>query len=493
MVYAVAASLWEARHRAFWFDEVFTAVLAEKPRFSDIVSALQEAADTSGPAYYIVQRAGRRLATDPHLGYRLSSVVAVPLTAFVLFVVARRETGAVPALVAPLVVFGSQLFHGYSVEARPYALLVFGMAVATLAWQRADSRIGATTFGLTLAATVSLHYYAVFALPVFAAGELVRTYRQRRVRALVWVGLAAGGLALAALWPLLSAVRGYYGENYWSTPSIGKVLSTYDTLSGLGAGGAGLGVALVLGTAMLLMLARHAMSGPGEPGGPSPEMLVFTAGVIGLPVIVAGVAAVMGGGYTDRYALGCVIGIALGASFACSRFPVPAVSAVVLAMTVVFGARELAFWGDGEPGARLRQGPPMNTHPQVLARATDRGLPLVVGSALDVVPLAYYNRGPAPPIIAIADHQLALRYEGTDSLDRDLVVFSRHFPLRVESLSSVTTQYRSFLLLARPGPYSWLAGHLIRTGHTLRVIEQRGVFAVYEVDSANRGPMNDGR
>lgn len=94
-----------------------------------------------------------------------------------------------------------------------------------------------------------------------------------------------------------------------------------------------------------------------------------------------------------------------------------------------------------------------------------------MSSALDVVPLAYYNRDPASPVVAVADHELALPYSGTDSLDRDLVVFARHFPLRVESLSSITAQHASFLLLTRPGPFSWQTVHLTRTGHSLRVIE----------------------
>jgi len=46
LVYCTVTSVWEASRRAFWFDEVFTVVLSEKPAFSEIITALRAAAET---------------------------------------------------------------------------------------------------------------------------------------------------------------------------------------------------------------------------------------------------------------------------------------------------------------------------------------------------------------------------------------------------------------------------------------------------------------
>ena len=73
------------------------------------------------------------------------------------------------AAVLPLL---TVLYSTFSVEARPYALMACALAFAAVAWQRASAPVWSLVLALTLVASVSIHYYAVFALLPFAAAEL---------------------------------------------------------------------------------------------------------------------------------------------------------------------------------------------------------------------------------------------------------------------------------------------------------------------------------
>ena len=354
LLYATLTSVWEAAHRPFWFDEVFTVVVTETPSFSQVMAALGDAADTSGPGYYVIQRPFSRLVTDPHVSYRLSSIVATSLVGIALFVFAKRDVGLTSGAVAMFTVFASQLYHGYSVEARPYALMTLSVALAALAWQRSSSLRWSIVLAASLAGGVAVHYYTVFALAPFGAAEVVRVVRTRQIRWPVWAAFISGGLPLLLMWPLLNGLRTYYGANYWSTPSIGKVLSTYDTLLGIGSGG-GLGLALALGVALLGLLGRAASRGSTSTDPwPPPESLVLVLGLLGLPVVVVSIAWLMGGGYTDRYALGVIPGLALGAAYVSGALAARHRPWLLAFMVCVFGARELAFWGSGASGTGLR-------------------------------------------------------------------------------------------------------------------------------------------
>jgi len=483
LVYVTATSLWESGQRPFWFDEVFTAVLTRMPTFGDVVVALRDSADTSGPGYYVIQRALAGVVSDAHVAYRLSSVVATPLICLTLYIFARRDLPAISGIVAVFVVLASQLYHGYSVEARPYAVMVLGICVSALAWQRADDWRWRLVLIASVAATIAVHYYAVFALVPLGAAEAARWLRTRQLRLTVWAAFAGGGAALLALWPLLSGLRSYYGENYWSTPSIGKALTTYDTVSGIGFPGGGLGVALILCAVLLGVLRRSVLSRTNDATAwPPPETLVLIIGLIGLPFIAMVTSWVMNGGYTDRYALGVVPGLALGAAYASGALDPRHRTWLLAAILCVSATHELTFWGSAGRGVGLRQFPPVAAQQAVLDKAAPFQLPMMVGNGLDLVPLAYYNSDSPVEIVGVTDHQAAIRYMGSDSVDRDLVVLSRYMALRVETFEQFRAEHPTFLLMSRPGPFSWWTNHLLDSGYDLTAIFQQDIYTLYRVE-----------
>lgn len=483
-IYSVAIGVWEASRRALWFDEVFTAVVAKKQGFSDVFAALAAQVDTSGPTYYLIVRAISELVSDPHIALRLPSIIAVSLTGLVVFATVRRDVGVTGATVCAFVVFNTQLYHGYSIEARPYALLALGAAGAVFAWRRADEGRWAVALAVLLVASISLHYYAVFVIGPLAVAEAVTTWQTGQWRVRIWGAFAAGAGTLAMMWPLLSGLRAYYGDAYWSRPSVGKVLATYDTLLGFDSMGIGVGISLALSAAMAGMLWRN-RSRPAADRGVESSFLALTVGLMGLPPFVAAVSAAMNGGYAGRYALPVVIGVSLASAVVAGAIPARRQMLVLLGLAFVFGAREVS-WAARARNRGLNATPAMNVHGSMMERAGGYGLPLWVLNPQDFLPLVYYNPEASVSIVATVDRARARRCIGTDSLERDLEVLSSHMPLNVLPYAEFRARYSRFLVLSRPGPYGWWMHQLRASNVRLTLVDQLDTFALYlaEVDGS---------
>src|SRR6266540_4110028 len=71
-----ALTLATAVLKPFWYDELFTQVVATRGSFAEILRVLQQGWDLQPPFYYLLVRAGHALV-DSELGFRLPSVVGL--------------------------------------------------------------------------------------------------------------------------------------------------------------------------------------------------------------------------------------------------------------------------------------------------------------------------------------------------------------------------------------------------------------------------------
>ena len=262
LAYVAVAGLLQASNRAFWFDEIFTVAIARLNSMTDVWHALASAADTSPPGFYVIERALSGLVSNELVGYRLASIVAVPLTCLCLFVFTRRDTDPVSASIAAVLPLLTVLYSTFSIEARPYALMACALSFAAVAWQRGSGHYWSFLLAFTLMAAVSIHYYAVFALLPFTAAEVTWSVSNRRMRPRVWLALMAGGLSFVAYWPLLSGLREVYGQYYWAKASIFRAIASYDEYMSLMTVGAMLGFVAVLSGALLVYVARPSCRAP---------------------------------------------------------------------------------------------------------------------------------------------------------------------------------------------------------------------------------------
>jgi hypothetical protein len=476
LVYVAIASLLQAMNRAFWFDEVFTVAISRLDSMADVWRALAGAADTSPPGFYVIERLLAAAIPNEQIGFRLASIVAVPLTSLCLFVFTRRDTDPVAACIAAVFPLLTVLYSTFSVEARPYALMACALAAAALAWQRASARFGALVLALVLVAAVSIHYYAIFALVPFGAAEVTWSVFHRRVRARVWLAFAAGAMSCLAYWPLLNNLRRVYGRYYWAKASVFRAITSYDEYMMLMTLGAMLGLVAVLSGALLVYVIRTVRPRPHDPIPPDvpPPNCVLALGFLWLPWIALAAANVAGGGVAARYTIGTALGIALSASYVAYWLGRRASAVMLMCLLTAFVSKEIVFWGAELSGRNTRR-VDVEGFQRLLDRGGDTALPVVVANGLEFVPLAYY----APPsttrrLVALVDAESARQHSGTDSIELDVQVLEKYLPIVVRTYDAFEANHDTFLLYATPGHGEWWQARLLRDGYTLTTIAAEG-------------------
>jgi len=150
-------------HESVWFDETYSAVMAEH-RFGEIVRLA--ATDNHPPLYYLLLRVvGVGLGSPAWALRALSSAGAVALVGLGGGPV-RRIFGNRTALIYVAVVLLTPGILIYAHEARMYALAIFAVTASALYGYLAarDNRTGDwIRFGLASLAAAYLHYYGMMA------------------------------------------------------------------------------------------------------------------------------------------------------------------------------------------------------------------------------------------------------------------------------------------------------------------------------------------
>jgi Dolichyl-phosphate-mannose-protein mannosyltransferase len=163
-------------------------------------------AEQSPPLYFILAWVSAKLG-DPTVLIRLPSLVLGSATIPLLYALGLRTVGRRAALIAAALIALSPFAIFYSVEARPYATLMFLSVVSTLALLRASeperSRWWWVVYAATASAAIYTHYTAIFVLGGQAVWALVA--HREHWRALV---LALGAAALSFV-PWLPHVHGF--------------------------------------------------------------------------------------------------------------------------------------------------------------------------------------------------------------------------------------------------------------------------------------------
>lgn len=124
--------------RHVWYDEITTFSVARTFSWAGMCEALRLAADAQPPTYHALQTPVLFLLGDDPRHLRWLTLLAGSAAIGAAFVWLRRSYGAVAALAGAVTVAGSKLSF-YSIEARPYALMLSTAALAlacqALAWR----------------------------------------------------------------------------------------------------------------------------------------------------------------------------------------------------------------------------------------------------------------------------------------------------------------------------------------------------------------------
>jgi hypothetical protein len=484
LLLAVVCSTLHALARPLWNDEIITVIVAGQPTARGIWDSLVDAADTNPPAFYFAARLAHAFIADDHLAHRLPSIAGLVVTMIAVYVFLSRRVTALSALVGATFLLVTPL-GDYATEARPYALMIACLATAMLCWQRADeAKWYAVPLAAALAASVSLHYYAVFAWPAFAIAEGAAVIR-RRFRPHVWFAIAIGITPLIAFAPLLRILRDFYGQNYWARTSLAQGLVMHDWLF-LGRGHWGSTLMFGLSLALLFWLfprtspfSAAANSTPSAPAAP-PEEYVLVLMTLWMPAIAVVLALASGAGLTERHFLPAVVGGAMAVGLIVARLG-PAVRMVMLALfmaSYLYSAHN--DMGSALKGTLFSQRRAKTAEVDRLVNAAGDS-PLTMSSALEYLEAEYFATAPSRSRLRwLADPNAAVEFSGSASPDLALIKLQHWFPLHVEAFQAFAATHREFVLAG--GKFGdWWPERLLHDGHRLQVLSFTAGRTIYKV------------
>jgi len=246
---------------------------------------------------------------------RLPSILGFLLMQVCLFYFVRRvasETAAIFALACPAI---SGAFE-YTMQIRPYGVLLGLFGLAMLSWQTAVRRETHRSWplvvlALSIAVAINTHYYGVLLLvPLFAA-ELVRVWQSRKVDVPVLVSMGAGMAGVVFLLPFLKGAAGFRNHYQAGAVPYHVITQSYNFLL-LGRGvfsiktnhllaiGLGLFFVLVLWGCIRQLSSKTLLDAE----------FVFLITLSALPFVGFLLGRFVTHAMEPRYALGSVIGIA---------------------------------------------------------------------------------------------------------------------------------------------------------------------------------------
>ena len=198
------------------------------------------------------------------------------------------------------------------------------MGLASLAWWAwAEAASGhrrnrcLAILGLSLAAGLWNHYYAVLVYAPILSGEAVRTIRSRHVDPGVSIAVAGSLLAAVPLLPLIR-VSSAQAPNFWARPTTADILATYrflfDSLSAIEFRWT------IAAIVVLLTIARFrpVQERPVSRRLPAHEIAAGITCLV-LPVLAVLLGVLVTGVFVPRYALPAVAGVSMAIPLALDR------------------------------------------------------------------------------------------------------------------------------------------------------------------------------
>jgi 4-amino-4-deoxy-L-arabinose transferase-like glycosyltransferase len=228
LIYFVT-SILIARHRLFWYDEIYTVVLSRLPDLGSIWRVLAHGGDSMPPTYYMLVRAFERLPIPFEVSARLPSALAMVIGMLITFDCARRLTDGLHGLIA-LAVLSCSILPYYGYEARPYTLyFMFASMALWLRLHASDTgKLSALLFGIVIFLGVAVHYYVVLCLVPYAAWEAWNWRRRRAPSSRLVAGLVAVLCAGALFSTQILSIHRVLSPASWSPATVASLAAIYD-------------------------------------------------------------------------------------------------------------------------------------------------------------------------------------------------------------------------------------------------------------------------
>ncbi|HWH44040.1 MAG TPA: glycosyltransferase family 39 protein [Thermoleophilaceae bacterium] len=340
--------------QSYWVDEAVTATLLDQG-LGDMLADVPDSESTP-PLYYALAWLWSKLFGLGEAGLRSLSALVGTAAAVAAYAGGRALVSSRAGLAAAALVATNPLLVWYSQEARAYSLLVLFAALSIPLAARAERAAGRALagWGAVCALALATHYFAVFVVVPQALWLLWR--RRDRITA---AAVALPGAAGIALLPLAVGQAENQGANFIETDALGfrlaqvpkQMLVGFDAPAEVAIGIAAGLLALAGGWLLVTALAAEERRGALTAAG-------LAAAAIGVPVALAATGIDYLITRNLIAALPALL-IALGAGFASRRAGVAAAAALcaLSALVVVWVAAEPRYQRDDWRGAAEALGP----------------------------------------------------------------------------------------------------------------------------------------
>ncbi len=217
--------MWNDEFLSFYGDS--TASLGQVFRVQ-----LRSPISLDPPTYHLLSHLSMDAVGRNAMALRLPALGGFLLLQACLFLLVRRLAGCRAALVAMAFPLMTASFR-YSVEGRPYGLLLGLYALSLLCWYTAarehDRPRLVPLVGLTvaIALAVTSHYFGVLILVPVSLAELARTVRGRRFDWAMVGALVAGLASVAVILPFQKALLPYRQHYYTSAVNLHNISQGY--------------------------------------------------------------------------------------------------------------------------------------------------------------------------------------------------------------------------------------------------------------------------
>jgi hypothetical protein len=463
-----------AKARLLWNDELFTLSVA-RHSFHEIWQVLRSGADQMPVGFYAITRPLLSLGGNVELFLRLPEIAAFWMMGICLYWFVARRTSPIHGAIAAFLPVLTESFT-YSFEARSYGLMLGFVGMALVAWQTAnenDDPKWIVAFAFSLMAAIAVHYYAVLALVPFGVAEGARWWRERRARVGMWVGITAALVPLAIAVPVIRTGL-HMTKEFWANVRGTSLLNAYVELLGTP-----FLTLLVLGSlgAFCYALLRPVRFDRRVPPPRFDEIVVVSLFAM-LPILGVALAKASIGTFTSRYVAGAVPAICILLVWAIYRFSAAHRSMALLVLSAVIALAILRGWKLYRSVSADRADKAMLT--ESLARSQPGSIPLVISDPHLFVQLSYYASGSlARRFVYPADVRLAERYNGTPTVDNQLITMAPILGDHVTFLEQFLNSTPQFLVYGHPGDWEWLVPELVQRHIPVRAVGPAGGRLVY--------------
>jgi len=461
-------TLFRAISTTLWFDEILTIFISSQAHVSGIWDLLKHGVDGHPPGIYLIEHVMGKLGGNDFIKFRLPSIAAFLCVMTCLFVFLRRRAGGLVAVISVAAILLTNLYDPFSFAARSYCLMVACIAVALLSYERANSRIWAFIFAMSLAAASSLHFYGVLSFFPFGLAELTVLATERRFRTKVWLGFLAGVLPYFFFWPILSEMRSLYGAHFWAAPTFWNFALSLGELLHLAPSFSFAIFAATLFYLIYLTYTRNIGARPAQASGLGFSLpdVALTFGFFTLPVVTLVFAKIAHGGLTSRYILSTALGISLALSLVLSRVKKPALLSVGLFILGMFAYQEAALWRFVLKAREIQD--PMQAS---LQEGRERNLPVVISNGDLFLPAWYRATDEFKSYLYfLADPQEQYSASGGDTTALVLLNLKNYAPIHVETFPDFAQNHRSFLLFSNGDAEDSWPRWLVQRGYSVRAI-----------------------